>query len=256
MKKIIVLLVLPICLLIAFQASAKETITLSTGEWAPWTGKDLKQDGFICHVAKKAFDNAGYEVEFKYYPWKRTYAMVKEGKVDASAFWYESEEKEEHCYYSDPLSREKIVFFYLKKNPMQEWENLKDLKKYKIGVSRGNTYTDRFREMGEEGILNFDKSNKDLTLFQKLLRGRVDIVPATKMMAYKLLKENFSKEEVDSIAHNEKPLTEVTGHLLFPKSRDGSKKLMKTFNEELQKLKDQGTYDELKQKLQQGYYDE
>ena len=189
--------VLSLLLMVSFSASAKETISISTGAWAPWSGKDLPHKGFVLHVVEEAFNNVGYDVEYKFYPWKRAYAMVADGKVQASAYWYESDKRKQDCYYSDKLTEEKIVFFYKKTDPMKNWENLEDLKDYKIGISRGVTYTDRFLELGEKGVLDFDMANNDLTNFKKLVKERIDIFPSAQVMGYKLLRDNFSPEVVE-----------------------------------------------------------
>jgi len=236
-----------------YSAFAQETIKISTGEWSPWAGKDLENKGFVLHMVEEAFGKAGYDVDFKFYPWKRTYALVKTGDVPASAYWYQSEKRKKHTYYSDPVTREEIVFFHKKDKPI-EYDNLKDLKDYKVGVSKGNTYTDHFWELAEQGVLKFDEANDDLSNFRKLVRGRIDIFPCSKIMGLKLLNEEFSQEVADTITYYHKPLTETTGHILFSKARDDTKKLLKIFNKNLQKLKDDGTYDKYKEKLIEGRY--
>ena len=256
MKKFLFILVMSLsCMLMfSFTASAQETVSISTGAWAPWAGKDLPNNGFVLHVVKEAFNNVGYNVNYKFFPWKRAYSMLVDGKVQASAYWYQSEKRKKDCYYSDQLTNEKIVFFYQKTNPLKDWEKLEDLKGYKIGASRGVTYTDKFWEMGEQGVLNLDVANDDLTNFKKLVKGRIDIFPSAEIMGYKTLRDNFSPEVVNSIESSSKPLHTSTGHLLFPKSRDDAQKLLSDFNKGLKQLKDSGRYDELLDDVLAGKY--
>lgn len=49
-----------------------QTITIATGEWAPWTGRDLPYNGFVCRVVEDVFNRAGYEVDFAFSPGGRT----------------------------------------------------------------------------------------------------------------------------------------------------------------------------------------
>lgn len=236
------------------QVTARETLTIATGEWSPWTGASLKHHGFVGHVVKEAFNRAGYDVTFHFYPWKRAYVMVKNGTVHASAYWYPSEKRKRDCYYSAPLTQEEIVFFHLREHPMGRWETLTDLSGYRIGASMGNTYTDEFWDLAEQGVLSVDIAGNHLLNFKKLLGGRIDIFPAPRNVALRLIKEHFSEETAATIVYEHKPLTVATGHLLFPKARDDSNRLLHLFNENLQRLKTDGTYDLYMERLQQGWY--
>lgn len=237
------------------EQAERKTITVATGEWAPWTGEDLPHNGFVCRVVEDVFNRAGYDVVFEFYPWQRAYAMVAHGRVDASAYWYESEKRKEDCYYSDPLTREEIVLFHLKTKPMKDWESLADLEGYRIGVSRGNTYTDRFWELGEQGMLTMELADSDLANFRKLLAGRIDIFPCSNHRGYTLLATHFPHDAVAALTHHETPLAEQTGHILFPKAKEGSLRLLQVFNEYLSRLKADGTYRRYIEALEYDAYD-
>ena len=145
-KKSIIGLAILVCLgiPIPLHSWAQNVISISTGEYPPWTSKDLKYDGFVNHVITESFKREGYIVQYKYYPWKRNYIQAKKGKFHATSYWYYSKEREKNFYYSDPVSIEKIVFFHLKLNPMKDWGTLNDLKSYRIGATREYTYTKEF----------------------------------------------------------------------------------------------------------------
>ena len=55
--------------LIVHSALADETISIATLEYAPWTGKDLKNNGFVNHVISEAFQRKAYTVKYAYLPW-------------------------------------------------------------------------------------------------------------------------------------------------------------------------------------------
>lgn len=221
---------------------AEGNITIATGEWAPWTGADLAHKGFVCRVVREVFNRAGYDVTFEFYPWQRAYTRTLFGKADASAYWYESENRKKDCYYSAPLTREEIVFFHLKSSPMAPWDGLTDLEGYRIGISRGNTYTDAFLDLGKQGVLTLDAANSDIANFRKLLAGRIDIFPCAKLRGYTLINHHFSGDDIAEVTHHEKPLTETTGHLLFPRGKEDSRRLKRIFDEQLSQLKSEGVY--------------
>lgn len=45
--------------LVVYNASAEEIITIATLEYHPWTGKNLKFNGFVNHVITEAFLRGG-----------------------------------------------------------------------------------------------------------------------------------------------------------------------------------------------------
>ena len=69
--------------LIVYSASAEEIITIATLEYHPWTGKNLKFNGFVNHVITEAFQRGGYTVKYTYLPWKRGLIVTKNGKLEA-----------------------------------------------------------------------------------------------------------------------------------------------------------------------------
>ena len=113
--------------LIVYRASAAEIITIATLDYAPWTGKNLKSNGFVNHVITEAFQHRGYTVKFTYLPWKRGLTETKNGKYAALSYVYWSKDREKEFYLSAPISVEKIVLFHLKSKPIKDWKTLDDL---------------------------------------------------------------------------------------------------------------------------------
>ena len=71
-----------------YNASAEEIVSIATLEYHPWTGKNLKFDGFVNHVITEAFRRKGYSVEFTYLPWKRGVIETKSGEYAALSYVY------------------------------------------------------------------------------------------------------------------------------------------------------------------------
>ncbi len=170
-------------------AWAEEIITVATLEYAPWTGKNLKFNGFVNHVITEAFRRKGYSVKFTYMPWKRAVIETKKGNYSALSYVYWSKDREKEFYLSDPISVEKIVFFHLQSNPIKDWKTLDDLKNYKFGATRGYTYTKEFWQAAESKRLKVDVTDSDKQNFKKLFAGRIDIFPSGLVNGYSLLQK-------------------------------------------------------------------
>lgn len=226
----------------AFGASAEETITIATLEYHPWTGKNLKFNGFVNHVITEAFKREGYTVQFIYLPWKRGVIETKKGKYEALSYVYMSKDREKEFYLSDPISEEKIVFFHLKSNPIKDWETLDDLSNYKFGATRGYTYTKEFWQAAESKRINVDITDSDRQNFKKLFAGRIDIFPSGLVNGYSFLHKEFDISKSHLISYHPKPLSKTTGHLAFTRSRKSSEHLLQAFNQGLAELKQEGLY--------------
>jgi polar amino acid transport system substrate-binding protein len=240
--------------LIVERASAAEIITIATLEYAPWTGKNLKSNGFVNHVITEAFQRKGDTVKFKYLPWKRGVTETKNGQYSALSYVYWSKDREKEFYLSEPISVEKIVFFHLKSNPIKNWQTLDDLKNYKFGATRGYTYTKEFWKAAESKRLRVDVTNSDIQNFKKLLAGRIDIFPSGLVNGNSILQKEFDASKSDLLSFHPKPLSKTTGHLAFTKSRKNSESLLRIFNQGLAELKKEGLYDKFMDHLLAGKY--
>ena len=240
--------------LIVDSASAEEIITISTLEYAPWTGKNLKNNGFVNHVITEAFQRKGYTVKYTYLPWKRAVMEAKNGQYSALSYVYWSQDRETEFYLSDPISEEKIVFFHLKSKPIKDWNILEDLNNYKIGATGGYTYTQEFWNLAETKRLMVDVTNSDLQNFKKLLAGRIDIFPSGLVNGKSILQREFDASQSNLLSFHSKPLSETTGHLAFTRRRKDSVSLVRIFNQGLAQLKAEGLYDKFREDLLTGKY--
>lgn len=235
-------------------AWGQEVIHISSGPWAPYSGEDLPHHGFVSHVIAEAFAREGYKVEFSFMPWVRAYNLMVNGHYDASSFWYRSDTRALESYYSDTVNTEQIVFFYKGEAPLEGWDELVDLKDFKIGATRGLTYTDEFWELAHEGALNVFVTDSEYNSFSQLILGRLDLFISNIVAGLELLNANFPEDVVSQIGYTEQVVSEVTGHLLFPKGSEKSKELLEVFNQGLAQMREDGSYDELYQRLLDNYY--
>lgn len=238
----------------AYIAWAEETITVATLEYAPWTGKDLKFNGFVNHVITEASRRKGYSVKFTYMPWKRAVIETKNGNYAALSYVYLSKDREKEFYLSDPISTEKIVLFHLQSKPIKNWQTLDDLKDYKFGATRGYTYTQEFWQAAASKRLKVDVADSDIQNFKKLFAGRIDIFPSGLVNGYSLLRNEFGAGKSHLLSYHPKPLSETTGHLAFSRGRKNSENLRDAFNQGLAELKEDGLYDEFVVDLLAGKY--
>jgi len=82
-----------------------ETVRLSTSDYPPYNSEILKHYGLIPRIVTEAFRLEGIDVEYEFFPWKRSYLASAAGDFHGTLQWYYSPEREKEHYYSDVFSR-------------------------------------------------------------------------------------------------------------------------------------------------------
>ncbi len=96
MKKVFLMLVLFIVMSIFLSSSAfsQTVVKMAIGEWAPFTSETDKTGKIAETIVTEAFKLEGIDVKYDYYPWKRSYELVKDGKADGTFPWTRKPERE------------------------------------------------------------------------------------------------------------------------------------------------------------------
>ncbi|WP_020407630.1 substrate-binding periplasmic protein [Hahella ganghwensis] len=250
MKQVIVITV---GILLSFVISAKEIITVSSGEWPPFTGKDLKHGGFCTHLLEKAMTE--FELQVTYFPWKRAAVTVMDGEMDVTPCWIPNEERMAKFIFSDPLMVNKKVFFH-RKDFNFNWDTIDDLQPYRIGTALGYSYGDEFDRAAKENRITIEPITDDATNLRKLLLGRIDLFPVEMVVGYTTLYEIFPAAQASQITNHDKALLKSSYHLMISRkiSRERAEQILSSINHGLKRLKESGEYGKLESLLIEGYY--
>ncbi len=235
-------ILLLLILLVSGVSHAKQ-LTIAIGEYPPFASREYPQQGIVPKIIRAAFGAQGYTVKFEFMPWGRSFASALKGHYDAAAFWFCVPEREKDFYCSDPLYYEATYFYFHKRKPLQDWQNLSELSHFNIGATTGYSYTEEFWQFAKRGVLKVDTVTTDIQNFKKMIKGRIDLFPMATIPAKHLLKKHFTTEEIEQIAFHPKPLMVESSHLLFLKHSKKSKQLLETFNKGLEAIKESGKYD-------------
>ena len=123
-----------------------EPILVATGEWAPYSGRDLPQNGLAAAIVSAVFQRMGFEPRYRFMPWIRTEqaALANDSNRGVrAAFPYALEQQRSaEFYYSAPILTIPLrVFFNLEKNPAAgKIETLQDLKAFTVVPISGYRY--------------------------------------------------------------------------------------------------------------------
>lgn len=96
-------------------AAQAETVKIGVGEWAPYIGEGLPDQGLHTKRVVDVLKAAGYDVQLEFSPWKRTYEVAKRGETAATFSWSHSADREaDFIYPKVPLEEQTDVIFYNK----------------------------------------------------------------------------------------------------------------------------------------------
>lgn len=243
MKKFsfILMIVTLLCPGISF---SKEVINIAVGEFPPRFSEKMENKGIISHIIQQAFALEGIDVKYSFYPWARALKTVIDGKIEGSAIWQKTPDREQYLYFSDPVMDANWMLFYHKDHPI-EWENFKDLENMTIGTVIGYTYGKEFDSLIESGHIKAEKVPDPATNFKRLLYCRIDAFIHQPDVAYYHLKQIYKPDEFNKIIHHPKPIQTFSLSLVLSKKIKKNKRYLELFNRGLSALKQKRIYHEL-----------
>ncbi len=225
-------------------AQARDTIRLTIGKWQPYFSKSAPHYGFASHIVTEAFALVSVDVDYGFFPWKRTMKLARDGKWNGSAVWLDTEERRVDFFYSDPTAPGTNSFFHLKSYQF-DWNGFEDLKDVRIGATLGYSYGPAFDAADKAGTIKVQRAPNDETSLRKLLKGRIDAFAGNLLVTYAQIRDTVTAEEAVLFTHHPKHISQIPLHVLFSKNVPGMEQMRDRFNEGLRMLKVSGRWDQM-----------
>jgi polar amino acid transport system substrate-binding protein len=234
---------------------AQPTVLIGTGDWAPYVDQNSNDKGAMARLIRAVFAEAGYRVEFLFYPWDRNALQLQQGTLDAIMPYICTAARRSFSDCSDPLIHGEVVLFQ-RKGLNFDWQRIEDLQAFRIGTTLGYSYGERFDAADRAGQLQVKQSGKEDTSFRLLALGRIDLHPQDRAVGYAMLRRMFSAEARSGITHHPLSLVSDPLHLLFRKDDPRGAELRKAFNRSLGSFVKRGDLERLQQALYSGNADQ
>lgn len=232
-----------------------ETIRITNGEWQPFMSEHSYQFGVNSHIVAEAFRMEGIDVEWGFFPWKRSYQIAKTCQSwHASATWWPAQETLESFLLGDAVSETSFVFFHRKDRPFK-WQTFDDLYGLVVGTTLEYDYGTDFMSRIENYELNVEWVADDETNFRKLAANRIDVFPNDLTVGLAQIRASLSPDEAGSITYHPKEFEKSTLHLIVSKQCDKAEYFIEKFNAGFKKLKESGRFDAMQKDLANGVYD-
>lgn len=229
-----------IVLLFPFAAFSEQSaeVVISTGEYPPFISAHIEDNGLVGTIIREAFASQNIAVKYQFMPWKRAFLVSEQGKVDATAYWYESETRSKTHYYSKPIIQESVVWFH-QYNIDFDWNTIEDLSRYQIVAIDGYTYKKEFWDYVKQKKLNIELVTSTQQAVEMMLMGRADVMLENLDVANYIIKKN---NYIKGLTHHPKAYINAHSHLLLNKENQRSQYLLALFNRGIRKIKDNKTY--------------
>jgi len=172
---------------------AFEKIVVLTEDWPPYNyKKNEKIVGISTDLVITVLNKAGFDYNLEIYPWKRAYFETLKNPNTLLYTTSRTKNRENLFKWVGPLFPRQIVLYKLKTRNNIIVNNIKDLKKYRLGILRGGSVEEYLKSLQ---FTNYESVTKEIQNILKLFAKRVDLIPGSDIsMAFRMkeTKYNFS----------------------------------------------------------------
>ncbi|MFN2360587.1 MAG: substrate-binding periplasmic protein [Marinobacter sp.] len=235
-------MLLPCALAPGLQAEEpRQKVRLTNGHWPPYMESKPPRYGVISHIVSLAFGKNDRPVTYGFFPWSRAILLAEKGLWDGSVAWTCRDELLKHFHFSDPIVAHNYVLFHRKDKDF-DWEDVKDLENYRIGLTQDYNYGAEFEEAVADGTISTEATTSDKSNFRKLAAGRIDLFPMEPAVGIEMLRTLNLK---DKITFHTTPLQSDYLYLVLSRRVPESERYLEEFNQGLRDLRESGRLKEL-----------
>lgn len=222
-------------------------IIIATMPYEPFIIYDIEKNivsGIDIDMINEIYSEAGYQVEYKIVPWETSINMAKKGLVDILPTIEINEEREEFLDFSINYRNESRYNFYTSKENNISIGNIDDLSGKRVGVLTGYKY---YAEFDQNTSFDRNYSFKEEIMFQKLLKGQIDVVILNSYSGnYLFNKLNLVDRVKEEKYKYDQPDTSES-RIGFVKAKN-NKHLLDLFNKRFKELEKDGTIKKITEK--------
>ncbi len=183
------------CLILFFSVSSAVCqdmvkIQLAAFDYPPFYSEENGEiNGIAVELISELFGRMNIETELKMYPLKRALKYLKAGKADGLMILIKTSEREEYLHYTDPIITVRGLIWSAadRKGGAVNFNTLEDLRSYKIGVTLGYSYGQKFDNILK--TMKVDIATRDYSNYSKLMKHRIEIFPGNEIVAKGLFKK-------------------------------------------------------------------
>ena len=236
-------------MLLVFAAGAQaQSVKFAIGEWAPYTGQKLPENGLATEIVTAASKAAGLAPSYDFVPWKRAESSVLQNAYFATFPYLQSTEREGKFHFSDVLFSSGLRVLLFKNNEKAQKLNFNsaaDLVGMNVLIIAGS---DAVKKMLRDAKVNVVESQQMDSAIKMLESVRVDAIVDDQAVLFQAL-ASLPEDKKALFYYAEKPFGDQTSYrLMSASSYPEGKKLVEQFNTGLAKIKESGELEKILKK--------
>ncbi|MBI5550822.1 MAG: transporter substrate-binding domain-containing protein [Desulfobacterales bacterium] len=229
MQRSVCFIVITFSVFICASAFASKPIKVSSTIHPSFSQPDVMPglgNGVLNDITVQAFKAVDTEIQIEFIPMARIVWSLTESDYDAmlgTINWF-TKEKKDHLVEAVDLLTANIVFFYKTERFPDgiAYEQLSDLRKYKVGSIRGSSTIPLLEKAGipTELVAELDQN------FKKLDAGHIDLTVAIDLTGRNIIKRLFP-DSANNFSFVKKPVISIMTSMAFPKGQNGPLQLFR-----------------------------
>ncbi|MYM58124.1 transporter substrate-binding domain-containing protein [Vibrio sp. OCN044] len=214
--------------------AASNKVYMTSLDWPPYSGENLRENGYSIAIAREAFSVMGYELIVDFEPWVRAVSLATKSEKYIGYFpeyFFDTQD----FIFSDSIGSGPLGLVENSNFPVT-WSKLVDLKTLRIGVVQGYVNTKEFDDMVANGELDVEASSNDTKNIHKVAKRRLDAAVIDSNVLEHLISEDSQEAFLrQHLQMNTRLLDDKQIYVAFrnePKGVD----LKRIFNQGLEKI--------------------
>jgi len=221
-------------------AVAANLSVVHSGQWPPYSGQELPEQGLAVDLVATALKRAGYSPKIRVDSLDRILEGGKIGVYDVFATPWYSDERNDYLLFSKPYL-ESYIRFIKQKDKDYEFDSLDDLSGKLVGVVAGYAYGDEFNQSRD--IIRISERNLIQNVL-KLTQGRIDLTLDDELvLRYEI--NRFMPSSMAKLEILAKPLAVRGVHIGVSRENPDHERIVTDFDKAIVEMKKDGTYDKI-----------
>ncbi|GIG92406.1 substrate-binding periplasmic protein [Plantactinospora endophytica] len=224
--------------------SPSRPVLVSSGDWAPFVGRELPDGGPVTELVVEVLNRSGYRPEIRYTSWSLAEEQVRSGVTVGAFPLVGSESRRADLLLSDPLVDFEYVLFYDRRAGQPKITSAADLRALRVGGITGYDYWDEL----ESAVTGFVEFPSTLDGFRALAEGRIDVLAEGLLSGQAALADPAFAGDVADFGHlqGDDPLVHSAEGLYFMMADSAeAAPVMREFNRVLAQLRQTEEYAEI-----------
>lgn len=232
-------LIFSIILLISFNVfSQTKELKLASDVWPPFTNVETEK-ACALDLVKEALIRIGIKVELEILDFNDVISRIDAGAFDGSAALWLSDEREKKYLFSEAYLQNQLVVVGKKGSDVSA-TSFNEFDGNKIGVVEDYSYGIDINS-GQVELVTGDNDQQNL---ERLLSGQIDYMLVDALLIQYLLKYQVN-DVTEYLEIGKNPIIVKSLHFAIRKDIDGAEDIITRFNEEIQIMIAEGTYNRI-----------